>query len=132
MAVDITMYNAASRATRQFLFRHSRPTRRTTPPGFLHAGQPPSRPCIFLHLRFALSITTTSAGIAFSRPAASRAPVANVAQSVEQRFRKARVVSSILTVGSNLKPHNTRIFAVFYSLSALFTQSALIGTDRKE
>ena len=29
---------------------------------------------------------------------------ANVAQSVEQRFRKARVVSSILTVGSTLKP----------------------------
>src|SRR5579859_7141217 len=28
---------------------------------------------------------------------------ANVAQSVEQRFRKARVVSSILTVGSILK-----------------------------
>lgn len=27
--------------------------------------------------------------------------VANVAQSVEQRFRKARVVSSILTVGSS-------------------------------
>ena len=26
---------------------------------------------------------------------------ANVAQSVEQRFRKARVVSSILTVGSS-------------------------------
>jgi hypothetical protein len=28
---------------------------------------------------------------------------ANVAQSVEQRFRKARVVSSILTVGSSLR-----------------------------
>jgi hypothetical protein len=29
---------------------------------------------------------------------------ANVAQLVEQRFRKARVVSSILTVGSTSKP----------------------------
>lgn len=28
---------------------------------------------------------------------------ANVAQSVEQRFRKARVVSSILTVGSKIR-----------------------------
>jgi hypothetical protein len=35
---------------------------------------------------------------------------ANVAQSVEQRFRKAWVVSSILTVGSISKPLKAREF----------------------
>src|ERR1035437_3688836 len=34
---------------------------------------------------------------------------ANVAQLVEQRFRKARVVSSILTVGSTSNPHRTTV-----------------------
>jgi hypothetical protein len=34
---------------------------------------------------------------------------ANVAQLVEQRFRKARVVSSILTVGSILKPSQNTV-----------------------
>ena len=34
---------------------------------------------------------------------------ANVAQLVEQRFRKARVVSSILTVGSTSKPATNRM-----------------------
>jgi hypothetical protein len=36
---------------------------------------------------------------------------ANVAQLVEQRFRKARVVSSILTVGSISKPATNRMNA---------------------
>ena len=59
--------------------------------------------CIRLHLFSGSAKSRSVAGTSvLQRLSVLRRPDANVAQLVEQRFRKARVVSSILTVGSIL------------------------------
>ena len=56
-------------------------------------------------------------------PAIMRAVFANVAQSVEQRFRKPQVVGSNPTVGSTFSPNEINAISVFSGLHSAWSQS---------
>ena len=60
--------------------------------------------CIRLRSVYGSGINLAGVARPLSRHFGESGWVANVAQSVEQRFRKAWVVSSILTVGSTSNP----------------------------